>query len=242
VSCRCNVLRRSLYAAVADLKSQAQDIINLVSSFGFSTSKDGFIYNSADGFTAAVVHDQRGNYTIVYRGTDVGDAGLADLFNATTGRADPQRVDNFDVMQDISIAQGELTHNSQANDAVNLANVVVKLAGDVSKVHVVGQSLGGGLAELAAAATGASATLIAPAPFRDQLSVIAIEAALAANNITGLSSGRCTCAPSDWFLFNIGLSVFLVATRSKAQRLMEGIMSPFIKREFAQKSRGRSVI
>lgn len=57
-------------APLAEIVNKGE--LNLSSNF--AQSDDGFIYDRATGFCAAVVHDETG-YAIVVRGTDVGSAG-----------------------------------------------------------------------------------------------------------------------------------------------------------------------
>lgn len=146
----------------------------VLAQYGFRLGSDGFIYNIADGFTAAVVQEQTTkNYTIVYRGTDAGDAG------------DANNADARDRDQDSLLGGPGTLAPNQATDAINLADAVLALATAQGRdVHVVGQSLGGGLAALVAAARGVSASLFAPAPFTPQLSPLAIQNALALDQLT----------------------------------------------------------
>ncbi len=151
------------------LREIAKDAsIQIIDGF-LKTGGDGFIYNS-NGFGAAVV--KIGDvYTIVYRGTDLADAPSKDL---------------GDLKADADLGVGTFFSDSQAFDAINLASLVLRdyAFGDASKVHIVGQSLGGGLAGLAAAAIGSTATLIAPAPFSNSLYTAAWSETLRRANIS----------------------------------------------------------
>lgn len=149
-----------------DVKSQFNNI-NRTGSGDFIVGTDGFIYNKDTGFVCAILTDGT-NFKIVYRGTD-----LATLSDRDAG----------DINADINLGLGSVSIANQARDALDVARFVIGLAGDKSKVSVVGQSLGGGLGGLVAAAFGLPATLIAPAPFEKSIASIAIIEALRQCNI-----------------------------------------------------------
>ena len=156
----------SLSDIASNLRSAGIDIPrNQLNAIGLEKATDGFIYSLTDGFCASVVV-YNGVYTIVYRGTD---------FPESISDADPG-----DINADLKLGLGEREEQSQAQDAIALAQFVLEnlASNDVSKVHLTGQSLGGELACLASAATGISANVFAPAPFASALVPLAIETAL----------------------------------------------------------------
>jgi hypothetical protein len=61
---------------IADVKIDDIDIVALkkLTDAGFTPGTDGFYY-TANGFGARLLKDLAGNYTIVFRGTDIGDLG-----------------------------------------------------------------------------------------------------------------------------------------------------------------------
>lgn len=145
-------------------------------SDGMVQSANNFFYSNT-GFVGAIV--QEGDkYTIVLRGSDGGSTmTTTDLQNALlNGDSGDGQIDGPDWHQNVLMGRGYLAERTQADDALALAKIAIELAGgDLSKVSVVGQSLGGGLAGIVTAVYGIEGIGIAPAPFGYQVMALAFK-------------------------------------------------------------------
>jgi hypothetical protein len=177
---------------------------------GFYYSDSAIRGGNQTGFVGRILQDEAGNFIVVYRGSDAGDfsfrgalvpatlsylgGGAVVNTGATSGRdispGKPGKIDQGDINSNFLLSQGRLattdSARSQIDDALALASEALRLAnGDVSRVHVVGQSLGGGLAGVVSAALGVEGYLFDAAPFAKQATMEVSIAAIASQ--TGLS-------------------------------------------------------
>lgn len=138
---------------------------------------DDYFYGMDTGFVGRVV--KKGDvYYVVYRGTDM-SGGLDGSTLATIfGGSPSSQVDAFDFTKaNFPLALGR-TGRTQLDDALALYDAAAAQVGS-SKVVVVGQSLGGGLAGLVSALRGVDGYGFDPAPFKSQLRVEAQVLAIA---------------------------------------------------------------
>lgn len=154
-----------------------------LSSFGTfqsNGSAGSTLYYTSHGFVGEVVQTDSTVY-VVFRGTDISgsfpsgfNAALSAGLNQTA--SDPSGMNDLgDLSNDILLGQGT-GQQTQLDDALALTQAAKANAGG-KQVVVVGQSLGGGLAGLVSAIADVPAIAIDPAPFQNQLSVAADEAA-----------------------------------------------------------------
>jgi VCBS repeat-containing protein len=152
----------------------------LAAQYGLTFGEDNFVYNKSTGFTAAIVTDENGVYTIVYRGTDAATSDVTKIAAAAANLINSNGdVDALDVQQDISLGSDTILTSSQAIDALNVVKMLMANSVELSNIRAVGQSLGGGLAGLVSAVYGVKATLLDPAPFAAHISALATQATLA---------------------------------------------------------------
>jgi predicted esterase YcpF (UPF0227 family) len=110
----------------------------------------------------------------VLRGTDFGT-----IFNVSLEQQTIFGFDKEDLLNDALLGAGT-TLPSQFDDALALTQAVIdQLGGDRSKVVVVGQSLGGGLAGLVSGVLNVESYIFDPAPFQNQFRFLAAEDAIA---------------------------------------------------------------
>lgn len=137
---------------------------------------EGYIYQMTDpnnasdttpdnGFVARIV-EKDGQYTVVFRGSDLSGGGW-DLIQSVV---DPQwtpESDGYDWRDNIRLGLGDWSR-TQFDDALALTQALIDEVG-AANVTVTGQSLGGGLAGLVSAVTGVDGYAFAPAPFTQQI-------------------------------------------------------------------------
>lgn len=177
-----------------DLKAKG---VNLGSINGLSLDPNGndinrdYYYYSSRGFVGRAV-EKDGILYVVFRGTDSAEsfydgytkAQAAGAFNNQSIQAPDKLSDWGDWATNSKLGLGTLD-DTQLEDALAFAQAAKQyVQGKDLSIHVVGQSLGGGLAGLVATLEDLPATLIAPAPFNNQ---IAIEATLMALKPYGIS-------------------------------------------------------
>ena len=143
-----------------------------------------------NGFSAFVINDN-GQYTIVFRGTDLAGDDAATLgsyaqaslnpfanspLDVTRQDGDDILVDGGDTISNLRLGQGVFDSDQPADEPTQwqtaqvLVEFILSIPGVMPEdVTVVGQSLGGGLAGLAAAVYGLEGFLFGPAPFQNQL-------------------------------------------------------------------------
>ena len=140
---------------------------------GYAVTDQQFYYDDNTGFVGQIVR-ANGKIFVVYRGTDMA-GGLFDFVGAFVqdkigvGWQSSTAIDAGDVASNVSLGFGTL-NRSQADDALalyRLAAAVANITGE--EVVVAGQSLGGGLAGIVSAVTGAKGYGFDPAPFEKQL-------------------------------------------------------------------------
>lgn len=143
------------------------------------TLKDnGFYYDDSQGFVARVVSGPDGRIYVVLRGTDFGT-----IFNVSLQQQTIFGFDKEDLLNDALLGAGT-TLPSQFDDALALTQAVIdQLGGDRSKVVVVGQSLGGGLAGLVSGVLNVESYIFDPAPFQNQFRFLAAEDAIEKNGL-----------------------------------------------------------
>ncbi|WP_420970809.1 calcium-binding protein [Bradyrhizobium sp. B120] len=170
---------------------------------GLKASDDGTSFYSPRGFVGQVVAKDNVLYVVI-RGTDLSasfvdgfKAGLFGGLNQTAPFQDPgQQIDPGDIADDLLLGVGT-TRQTQLDDALALTEAVKQLAATQGKqVIVVGQSLGGGLAGLVSAIENVKGYVFDPAPFENQLYIVAELRALAGS---GLNLGQI---PSTSFIDN----------------------------------------
>ncbi len=124
--------------------------------------------SAGNGFVARVVKIGT-QYTIAYRGTDL-SGDFSEIARDQVGYKNSDGVDSGDFFVNRN-AGGGTFERTQVDDALALYHKIKALAADDNNASVVvtGQSLGGGLAGLVGAITGAEAHIISPAPFKRQL-------------------------------------------------------------------------
>lgn len=141
---------------------------------------DGFAY-SGRGFVGEIVQDGVGpneKYYVVFRGTDSNEAFTTGFTKALGGLRDQfaedesRNSDIGDFVNNVNLGKGR-HHNTQLDDAMALARYALNqlAGGDPSKIVVVGQSLGGGLAGVVSALLDVKGYAFAPAPFQKTLNV-----------------------------------------------------------------------
>lgn len=159
----------------------------------FDTGLDGHLIDISNGLTALILRSG-GEYIVVFRGTDTSStsdgedivASILGSLSASPGNNDGL-VDSGDWISNIALGVG--SYDWLVPDGLNLsewgepfqtqwsgARAIIEellglVSGDTTKITVVGQSLGGGLAGLAAAAYDLNGYLFGPAPFENQLKV-----------------------------------------------------------------------
>ena len=149
-------------------------------------------FAASNGFAASIV-ERGGKVVITFRGTDTTGEATADigqllnlaqniLAGSDAGDANPV-LDAGDWINNRILGEGEpdradVARHTQWQTAKALIDAVIASAIDPSNITVAGQSLGGGLAGLAAATYGFSGAIFGPAPFLNQLRVEAIPSAL----------------------------------------------------------------
>lgn len=169
-----------------------EDRINAIEGLGLGLEihEDRYIYNPANGFEAMIAQVD-GNWTLVFRGTDTildagqtfADIGVTAGWQTALGMApaavvagavaqwNSEQINEGDWVANFGLGFG--VGNSQWDDARALTQLVIDSSlfagGNASNVVVTGQSLGGGLAGLAAAYFDIDGKLISPAPFQHQL-------------------------------------------------------------------------
>ena len=148
-------------------------------------SEDGntHFFNEDTGFSAYVVKEKQDGVEktiIVFRGTDSGLPVFDIILEGFRSRIlDPKTPfnDNFDgIFANVAFGSGTVG-KSQWDDVRALVDAVLETTKDAdgnvdpSKLIVVGQSLGGGLASLASTVYGIEGYAYAPAPFAAQLDI-----------------------------------------------------------------------
>jgi hypothetical protein len=142
---------------------------------GDIAANNGMVYsasNPVDGFAAQVLQNAAGQFIVVFRGTDVVSATVND---------------GGDLSADHSLASGTPLASQSVDMQKLMTAVLEKANGVAANVTVVGQSLGGGLASLAAAEYGVQGHVFDPAPFAAQLWPDAIAATMQLT--AGMSGG-----------------------------------------------------
>jgi hypothetical protein len=170
---------------------------------GLQVADDGYVYNPSNGFVGMIVR-QGSKYVVVFRGTDAGNATFPDVaWSIVNGSAPSSHIDNLDMLQNKAMGSGTYDPASQAANALALADIAIQLAGGVSNVVVTGQSLGGGLAGIVGAVTGADAYLVSPAPFQSQIEKQADLAAYNASVVSGPTNPYATLLTAEFFQLTI---------------------------------------
>ena len=221
-----NALFGTRYDGVSPDDLSPMPVMGMDVAVGVNTHQ--YFYYANDGFVASVVKDEVADkYVVVFRGTDsaasittallVGVLQATNLLNALPSwlHAKLQAVtDENDVETNTLLGYGSSGPNigtsgiqgpGQLGDALALTQAVIAAAGgDASKVTVVGQSLGGGIAGLVSAFLNVKSYLFDPAPFDNQILwqsyvdakavVDALFPAIASDNVT-LSPGSLWHAP-----------------------------------------------
>lgn len=152
-------------------------ISELSSVFNFNS---GFAY-SGRGFVGEIVREGSGQnekFYVVFRGTDSNEAFMTGFTKALGGLRDQfaedesRNSDIGDFVNNVNLGKGR-HHNTQLDDAMALARYALNqlAGGDPSKIVVVGQSLGGGLAGVVSALLDVKGYAFAPAPFQKTLNV-----------------------------------------------------------------------
>jgi hypothetical protein len=171
-----------------DLNVQGVAVGNL-NGFATSETSDGLTYYyTARGFVGQVVTDGDTLY-VVFRGTDAASSfldgfseALASGLNQTA--LDPSKQSDLgDFVNDLLLGLGT-TQITQLDDALTLTRAAeAQAAAKGQQVVVVGQSLGGGVAGLVSAIENVPGYALDPAPFDNQLAIVAEERALTQSNL-----------------------------------------------------------
>jgi hypothetical protein len=190
------IYRRNLKDIPVKLTEIGVAAVNLGLLSGFQSASatpidGGIYYYTARGFVGEVVQ-KGGLFYVVFRGTDSAEsfsAGIAkalafDALGNQTVLDSSGESDLGDWGNNLLLGSGTGAQ-TQLDDALALTQAAIAAAGgDKSKVVVVGQSLGGGLAGLVSAIEDVKGYAIAPTPLAKQLYAEAIKYALGSTGMT----------------------------------------------------------